>query len=111
MSPDKLGEALGSLIKAVFLDMDLAISVYIEEAEVAKQKAQQEAIAKERSLVSDCFGKAMSAIVNKDLSYRINDDLPDAYQALRDNFNSALEQLSATIGDVITHPLAMHHNV
>jgi len=100
MSPDKLGEALGSLIKAVFLDMDLAISVYIEEAEVAKQKAQQEAIAKERELVNDCFGKAMSAIVNKDLSYRINDDLPDAYQALRDNFNNALEQLSATIGDI-----------
>ena len=44
--------------------------------------AQAEAIAAEQKLVCDCFGKAMSAIVDKDVSYRINDDLPEAYHRL-----------------------------
>ncbi|QJX08353.1 MULTISPECIES: globin-coupled sensor protein [Rhizobium] len=100
MKPAEFGKALASLVKAAMLDMDLAISVYIDEAEVAKQKAQAEAIAAEQKLVCDCFGKAMSAIVDKDVSYRINDDLPEAYHRLRDDFNNALEQLSATIQQI-----------
>ncbi|KQR69995.1 globin-coupled sensor protein [Rhizobium sp. Leaf341] len=91
------GTALSSLVKAALLDMDLAISVYIDEAEIAKQQAQAAAIAAERALVSSCFGKAMAAIVAKDVSYRIRDDLPEAYWQLRDDFNVALDALSTTI--------------
>ncbi|MCZ7501682.1 globin-coupled sensor protein [Agrobacterium rhizogenes] len=97
MKPAEFGKALAGLVKAVMLDMDLAISVYIDEAEIAKQKAQTEAIDAERQLVCNCFGKAMAAIAAKDVSYRIDDDLPAAYHVLRDDFNNALEQLSTTI--------------
>lgn len=100
MKPAEFGKALASLVKAVLLDMDLAISVYIEEAEIAKQKAQAEAIATEQRLVADTFGKAMSAIAKKDVSYRITDALPEAYQGLVRDFNSALEQLSGTISEI-----------
>lgn len=100
MSAPEFGKALASLVKAALLDMDLAITVYIDEAEIAKQEAQSEAIATERKMVSDCFGKAMAAIAGKNLSYRITDDLPDAYHALRDDFNHALEELSLTVGDI-----------
>ncbi|MFS8147697.1 globin-coupled sensor protein [Rhizobium sp. BR 249] len=100
MKPAEFGKALASLVKAAMLDMDLAISVYIDEAEVAKQKAQADAIASEQKLVSDCFGKAMAAIVAKDISYRITDELPAAYHRLRDDFNHALEQLTGTIREI-----------
>lgn len=100
MKADDFGKALASLVKAVLLDMDLAISVYIDEAEVAKQKAQAEAIAAERKLVNDCFGKAMSAIAAKDVSYRITDDLPEAYHQLKQDFNDALTQLAETISKI-----------
>ncbi|OWV91896.1 chemotaxis protein [Rhizobium sp. N122] len=100
MKPAEFGKALASLVKAVMLDMDLAISVYIDEAEIAKQKAQADAIEAERQLVGSTFGKAMSAIAAKDVSYRISDDLPEAYHALRDDFNNALEQLSTTIEQI-----------
>ncbi|MDL2410557.1 globin-coupled sensor protein [Rhizobium calliandrae] len=100
MKPAEFGKALASLVKAVLLDMDLAISVYIDEAEVAKQKAQAETIATEQKRVSDCFGKAMAAIAAKDVSYRITDDLPEAYHRLKNDFNNALEQVSATIADI-----------
>lgn len=100
MNVQDFGKALASLVKAVFLDMDLAISVYIDEAEVAKQKAQAEAIAAEQKLVTDCFGKAMAAIASKDVSYRIEDDLPEAYLGLKRDFNNALAQLAATISEI-----------
>ncbi|UJW77814.1 globin-coupled sensor protein (plasmid) [Rhizobium sp. SL42] len=100
MTPAAFGKALSSLVKAVMLDMDLAISVYIDEAEVAKQKAQAEAIDAERKLVCNIFGKAMAEIAAKDVGYRIDEDLPAAYHTLRDNFNNALEQLATTIEQI-----------
>lgn len=108
MKPADFAKALASLVKAVMLDMDLAISVYIDEAEIAKQKAQAEAIASEQKLVSDCFGKAMSAIVAKDVSYRITDDLPAAYHQLRDDFNHALDQLTSTISEIDSAASQIH---
>ncbi|CVI63220.1 globin-coupled sensor protein [Agrobacterium deltaense] len=108
MKPADFGKALASLVKAVMLDMDLAISVYIDEAEVAKQKAQADAVVSEQKLVSGCFGKAMSAIVDKNVSYRITDDLPAAYHRLRDDFNHALDQLTGTISQIDTAASQIH---
>ncbi len=86
-----------SLIKAVMLDMDLSISVYIEQGEETKKKAEQEAIASERKLVIDSFGQAMEQIAAKNLGYRVDDDLPEAYASLTRDFNNALEQLADII--------------
>lgn len=77
--------------------MDLSISVYIEQGEEAKKKAEQEAIAKERSLVIDSFGQAMKQIAAKNLAHRIEDDLPEAYVSLTRDFNGAVEQLADII--------------
>ena len=108
MNAPDAGKALASLVKAALLDMDLAITVYIDQAEIAKQQAQAEAIASERKMVSDCFGEAMAAIADKNLSYRITDDLPEDYHALRDNFNNALEQLGQTVGEINSSASEIH---
>lgn len=100
MSTSDFGKALASLVKAALLDMDLAISVYIDQAELAKQQAQAEAVAVERQLVSDCFGKAMKAIADKNMNFRIVCELPDAYHTLRDDFNDALMALTDTIQQI-----------
>ena len=102
-----LARALGGLAKAVLLDMDLAISVYIDEAERAKQAAQAAAIAKERELVNTVFGAAMAAVAAGDLGHRIDSDLPEAYHALRDDFNAAFEHLAGTIGKISSGAVQM----
>jgi len=96
-SAEQVASLVVSLVKAVMLDMDLSISVYIEQGEAAKKTAEKEAIASERKMVAEAFGKAMAHIAAKDLSYRIDDDLPEAYVSLTRDFNSALEQLADTI--------------
>ncbi|HEY0124421.1 MAG TPA: globin-coupled sensor protein [Rhizobium sp.] len=97
MTAGDFGKALGSLAKAVLLDMDLAISVYLEEAEKAKQAAQTAAISAERELVSGNFGTAMSSLANKDLRFHMSGELPEAYHALRDDFNNSVDTLSSAL--------------
>lgn len=99
-SPEKLGKMMGALVKAVMLDMDLAISVYMDEAEAAKQKAQAEVIERERSMVRDVFGRAMKAIAAKEIGYQITEELPEAYEPLRSDFNMALQELCQTISGI-----------
>lgn len=99
-SAEEIGSSLGSLIKAAMLDMDLAISVYSEEAENAKKAAQEQAIADEQQLVNTVFGEAISQLAQKNLDCSIKQDVPDAYKELKDNFNDTIGNLSETLSQV-----------
>ena len=107
VTAEEFGDSISSLLKAVFLDMDLAISVYNEEAEKAKNKIQ-EAILSERKFVSDAFSKAMSAIVSKNLSYRITEEFPESDQQLKDDFNSVIHELATTIDQIGVSATQIH---
>lgn len=100
VSADALGEMLGCLLKAIFLDMDLALSVYIDEAENAKKKAQEEAIASERELVGSVFGTALQSIADNDMTYRVREDLPSVYEVLKQNFNRAIDEMASAILEI-----------
>jgi methyl-accepting chemotaxis protein len=67
-------------------------------AEEARRKAEREAIETERELVRQAIGVAVEKLAAKDLTFRITDDLPEAYVKLRADFNHALEELEAIIG-------------
>lgn len=90
-------KTISALVKAVILDMDLAIAVYIEEAEAAKKKAETEAIEAERGFVRRIFGDAIGAIAQKDLTHHIVDDIPVAYAPLRDDFNRSADFLAEAL--------------
>jgi methyl-accepting chemotaxis protein len=92
---EEAGAALGALVKAVFLDMAFAISVYIDAAEAARAKAEREAQDKERALVAASIGAALAKLADKDLRYRMQGALPDAYAKLQGDFNDAIDELSA----------------
>ncbi|MCJ8148549.1 methyl-accepting chemotaxis protein [Shinella sp. H4-D48] len=101
IKPEEFSARLSSLIKAIFLDMDLSISVYMDTSDVAKQQAvQAQVLADERQLVSDAFGAALKRISDGDLTARITGPLPEAYGALREDFNHAISALSQAIGNI-----------
>ncbi|NOT69755.1 MAG: globin-coupled sensor protein [Hyphomicrobium sp.] len=124
---ESLGDTLVALVKAVFLDMDYSISVYIEAAEDAKRaqeierrKAEDAAAAernrtielqtqiaadaalrqKELQQVLECLSTSLQKIAEKDLTYRMRAELPEAYRQLQDNFNSAVEQIELAMESV-----------
>ncbi|OUI99824.1 hypothetical protein HK20_01915 [Acetobacter sp. DsW_54] len=85
ISTEEMGEAIASLCKAVMLEMDLTISVYLEEAEKARQKSRDEVILREQTFVADSFGIILSEVAERNLSQKMDKELPSAYIPLRDN--------------------------
>jgi len=97
--PDEVAAMLSALIRAIYLDMDLSISIYIDKAEEAKKKAQEEALAEQRRIIEG-FGKAIARIAHQDLSVRIGDEIPEAYDELKRDFNDAISRLADTIRQI-----------
>ena len=94
---EELGANLASLINAVFLDMDLSISVYADAAERARVEGERRVKEQERELVASTIGAALKRVAAKDLTCRLTDDLPEAYLQLRNDFNDALDELQGAL--------------
>lgn len=100
MAFPKLTESLASLCKAVFLDMDLTISIYIDEAKKLNKEEMaklDEAIERERQFVTERFGRIIDALAGKDLSHTVEGDFPTTYLPMRDNLNHAISSLCQTL--------------
>src|SRR5262249_49182735 len=102
-----LAEALGGLIKAALLDMDLALTVYIEAAEEAGKRAEEQATAEAQNFVVERFGAALARLAQGDLTYRIEGEMPPAFAKLKDDFNRAGEQLGAALATVVSAATAL----
>ena len=93
--PEGMAAALSALVKAALLDMDYAISVYLETLDDQRRRAEftQEAANRERELANTMVGGGLAKLAVKDLTYRMPDDMPEAYRTLQVNFNAAIAQL------------------
>lgn len=70
--------------------------------EAERQRTLQTAIEAERATVNASIGTAVARLAQKDLAYRIDEQLPEAYARLKDDFNEAVTQLSGAISLVST---------
>jgi len=102
------GSAIGALVKAALLDMDFAISVYVEAAEAARVKAAEEAKAEERARVASSIGAGLARLADNDLTCRMQDDLPAAYGKLKADFDGAIARLGEAFGAVKSAAEAVH---
>lgn len=62
--------------------------------------AEMEAIRRERLIVENTIGTGLAKLADKDLAYRIKDDLPEAYRNLQLDFNAALGRIEAAFRQV-----------
>jgi methyl-accepting chemotaxis protein len=100
---DSLGERLEAVTKAALLDMDIVISLYLEAADAARAEAEAQRAEAERhqAHVVKATAAGLSALAAGDLTYRINDAFPGGYEALRVDFNDAMQKLQDAL-QVIT---------
>ncbi|MBU1376132.1 MAG: globin-coupled sensor protein [Alphaproteobacteria bacterium] len=98
----RAGQAAGTLVKAVLLDMDLAISIYLEtlEAERARLEAVREQADAQRTLAVDALGAGLARLAAGDLTIRLDTPLGDDFESLRTDFNTAMAGLERAIGNV-----------
>ncbi|RAK65382.1 globin-coupled sensor protein [Phenylobacterium kunshanense] len=99
---------VGAIVKATLLDMDYAISVYLDAAEAARQKAEAEVLAAERATVAATVGAGLAALAEGDLTYRLPATMPAEYGKLRDDFNGAVAQLQEVLRLVAANVEGMH---
>ncbi|HTV34669.1 MAG TPA: methyl-accepting chemotaxis protein [Methylocella sp.] len=101
--PEGVALALSALVKATMLDMDLAISVYLETLEEAKEVAKQQA-----TVAINAVALGLARLAAKDLTHRITEKLPDTYGQLQVDFNAAMEQVEAAMQGVAASTNVIH---
>ncbi len=79
------------------------------EAEEARGKAQAEALASEREGVLVAFGEGLEKLAARDLTFRIHQRLPEAYEKLQDDFNAAAEKLTTVVEGVAATSQALQN--
>ncbi len=95
-SDEDLANGLAALTKAVFLDIDLAISSYLAvlEEERAELEAERLAAEQRQTQAVQAVGAALSRLAAGDLTARIEGELAPEFHSLRTDFDHAVESLS-----------------
>ncbi|HXW72755.1 MAG TPA: HAMP domain-containing methyl-accepting chemotaxis protein [Methylocella sp.] len=71
------------------------------EAERRKNEEERAAAAAKQAHVVSLLAKGLSTVANQDLSWRISERVPEAYDRVKADFNTAIEQLSGALTDVV----------
>ncbi len=73
----------------------------MNEAERKQNDAERAAAAADQNQVMQLLAAGLSEIAAQDLTWRINEQVPESYDGLKTNFNLAVEQLSAALANVV----------
>lgn len=90
---------IGAVVKAVMLDMDYAISVYITASETARKEVEAKAQATSAAVISSVTG-ALTELSNGNLTFRMQDNLPPEYAQIVRDYNDAAAKLQETMGGI-----------
>ena len=95
-------DAVSALLKAMMLDMDFALSIYLETLENERQRLEAERKMAERSQAQamEALSAALANLSRGDLRTRVDADLAPEFAALKDNFNAAIGALEQAMGSV-----------
>ncbi len=99
------------LIKAMLLDMDFAISIYLESLEEARVAAEvkRQAIEQEQTDAMVALTAALANLASGDLSSGLNDNLAPQFDGLKADFNAAVARLAEAVGGVAVAADAIRH--
>ena len=98
--PDALTETLSTLVKAMLLDMDLAITAYLETTEAERRKAEAaraEAIEHQQQAL-EALSRSLAELARGNLLARLDTELPQEFHQLQSDFNGTVTKLQEVIG-------------
>lgn len=99
---DEVAAKIGAMVKAIFIDMDLAITTYIESAEEKRRAAEEmnAQAAQQQAVVVRSLTAALENLAMGDLTCRLSENFDPSYQKLQDDFNAAIEKLGETVSAI-----------
>ncbi len=105
----RTAEATAEIGSRVLLDMDLAISTYLEALQDERDRAEAarlETEAHQRQVV-DLLTQALRKVADGDLSFEITADVSPEHQSLKDDFNAAVAALRSAFTNVTASAAAV----
>ncbi|TAL37634.1 MAG: globin-coupled sensor protein, partial [Phenylobacterium sp.] len=88
-----------AMVKAMMLDMDFALSIYLETLEAERQRLDTERrAAEERQTVAmSALGEALARLAKGDLRARVDSELSPEFATLKRDFNAAISSLEQVV--------------
>ena len=99
---EKATKGVTAVVKAALIDMDYAISVYLDELseERAKAEREQARLKAGQDLALSALERALTTLANGDLRSAITESLSSEFQDLKDKFNTAVSKLDEAFLDM-----------
>jgi methyl-accepting chemotaxis protein len=105
-------DEVGAMARSVQVFKDNAVALRTAEAaqqrataetEVERRRNQEiaEASAKEQAFVMEAIAGGLTRLSDGDLTYRLEQDFPEAYKRLRMDFNGAIAQLEEAMSTIV----------
>ncbi len=89
---DQIGRALAATMKAVMIDIDMAVTVYFEKLTEEAAERDRQAKARVENAVSRT-GDMLRALAQGNLSQRINEAFDPEFQQIKDDTNDVADRL------------------
>lgn len=99
---EALSRELPAIVKAALLDMDYAISVYLEKLAEEREAANRRKEAQDRSREEAMgqFRDVLSELAQGDLERRLGNSLPEEFSVMSHNYDEAVQALAASLRTV-----------
>jgi methyl-accepting chemotaxis protein len=110
-NPDALSETIATLIKAIFLDMDLAISTYLDMLADERRKAEEARAAdtQRQTDALEALTASLAQLARGDLTARLDRDIAPEFSAIGSNFDGTMQKLQEVVGAVLTSMVAIEN--
>lgn len=99
---EKAAKGVASVVKAALIDMDYAISVYLDELdeERARAESERERLKAEQDRALAALERALTTLSKGDLRSSISEELGSDFDGLKSKFNAAVAQLNDAFVDI-----------
>jgi methyl-accepting chemotaxis protein len=110
-SREALADQLSVLVKVAMLDMDLAISTYLDALEERRRQEEDLRLTAqaEQAAALDALGRALDRLAEGDLSRRFDESLAPEFDKLKGDMNGAVGRLAAAMKAVAEAADAIHN--
>jgi len=99
---ERAGKGVAAVVKAAMIDMDYAISVYLDELseERARVETERQQLKAEQDRALSALDSALTTLAKGDLRTSISQDLSSDFHALKSKFNTAVSKLNDAFLDI-----------
>jgi methyl-accepting chemotaxis protein len=98
-SADKLAAQVADLVKAVMIDVDLAVTTYFNKLQADAAERDRKAAERQNQVIL-AMGEALRRLASGDVSVRIEQAFDGDLDNLRTNFNQAIASIDKTISAI-----------